>query len=62
MKNEARVVIGAAAVLLSGAVLAAAADSDSPLAGTEWRLVEFQSMDDASAPSARRTPRSTPCA
>jgi heat shock protein HslJ len=47
MKNEARVVIGAAAVLLSGAVLAAAADSDSPLAGTEWRLVEFQSMDDA---------------
>ena len=26
---------------------AAAAASDNPLAGTEWRLVEFQSMDDA---------------
>ncbi len=50
MKIEGRVVIGAllaAAALLLGVVAAHAADSSSPLAGTEWRLVEFQSMDDA---------------
>ncbi len=52
MKIESRVAFGvstAAALLLAGAVLAAAADSDSPLGGTEWRLVEFQSMDDATS-------------
>jgi len=40
----------ATAILLAGAALvsgAAAASQDSPLAGTEWRLVEIQSMDDA---------------
>jgi heat shock protein HslJ len=35
------------ALLLLGALAGSAGESDGPLAGTEWRLVEFQSMDDA---------------
>jgi len=57
MNRESLVVTGAwtvAVILLSVALLAgfsppsekAAAAPDSPLAGTEWRLVEIQSMDD----------------
>ncbi len=49
MKIRGRVVWGvalAAAGLVLGAA-ASAAEGDNPLAGTEWRLVEFQSMDDA---------------
>lgn len=37
----------AAAVVTSGAAFASGASSKSPLANTQWRLVEFQSMDDA---------------
>jgi heat shock protein HslJ len=54
MNREARVATGAwtTAILLCGAVLAsrsgeAAAATESPLAGTQWRLVEIRSMDDA---------------
>ena len=58
MNRESRVVTGAwtvVVILLSVAVLAgfgppsekAAAAPVSPLADTQWRLVEFQSMDDA---------------
>ena len=36
-----------AAVVTSGAASASSASSKSPLANTQWRLVEFQSMDDA---------------
>ncbi len=38
-----RCVIGAVASLM----LSACAETSDPLAGTNWRLVEFQSMDDA---------------
>ena len=37
----------AASLLLCCALLAAEGTSESPLAGTEWRLVQFQSMDGA---------------
>jgi heat shock protein HslJ len=37
----------AAATLLLAPAVAGGADAPAPLAGTEWRLVEFQSMDDA---------------
>jgi len=50
MKGWPGVWIGGAAgasFLLAGTVLSASATSESPLAGTDWRLVQFQSMDDA---------------
>ena len=50
MIREARVPVAtstAAAFLLLGAVAATAAPSESPLAGTQWRLMGFQSMDDS---------------
>jgi hypothetical protein len=50
MDRESRVLSGIlapAAVLLSGAVLAGDMAPGGTLAGTEWRLVEIQSMDDS---------------
>ena len=38
--------LASAAVLVVPAFAAGAAASSAPLAGTQWRLVEFQSMDD----------------
>lgn len=44
-----KLILTACAALAAGALGAAAAQSNpvAPLAGTHWRLVEFQSMDDA---------------
>jgi hypothetical protein len=53
--------IVAAGVLLFGAA-GIAGDAENPLADTEWRLVEFQSMDDAEGTVRPGTRRSTPCA
>jgi heat shock protein HslJ len=50
MSPHGRVVMGtslAVAGLVLGTPTAVAAAGDNPLAGTEWRLVEFQSMSDA---------------
>jgi len=50
MIREARVpgaAVTVAALLLLGALTTTAAPSESPLTGTQWRLVQFQSMDDS---------------
>ena len=46
----------AAALLLLVAASGQGAETASPLAGTEWRLVEFQSMDDATGTSRPEDP------
>ena len=49
--------LAAAAVWVIPALAAGAAASSAPLAGTQWRLVEFQSMDDSQG-TARPSDRS----
>lgn len=47
MQSRLGLILRCLAGIATSVVLAACATTSDPLAGTEWRLVEFQSMDDA---------------